>query len=380
MNNNLLLKGFEVELFTGDHLANHVGIASELSKEMPEFIIEPDLRNIEFITEPTKEYNLLRDALILPRIRLRKWLSSKQLTLIPGSTLSMGGSKSFERSDLSNSYHDYIEKNYGAKVVTTSVHINIGVKDLSKLFAAVRLIRCEAALLLSLSASSPFLNGKTTGVHSQRWLQFPLTPNKVPIFLSHDHYVHWIKEQLSNRTMQNERHLWTSVRPNGPKRPYKLDRIELRICDLITDVDLLLAITALLELRVIDLFKNTIELDPINASKLDLNDLQLLCDRNDKASAEKSLDSTLFHWLDGKPILCRDWISSLLKDVLPLAKHLNMADLLTPIYKVLEKGNQSMRWIDKVSSGQTVQKVLQDSIVEMKMKEESILKTEASVN
>jgi gamma-glutamyl:cysteine ligase YbdK (ATP-grasp superfamily) len=47
---------------------------------------------------------------------------------------------------------------------------------MTALFAGLRLLRCEAALLLALSASSPFLDGQATGAHSQRWLQFPLTP------------------------------------------------------------------------------------------------------------------------------------------------------------------------------------------------------------
>ena len=89
-----------------------------------------------------------------------------------------------------------------------------------------------------------------------RLIQFPRTPINVPLFLNHEHYVTWIEEQLKKGTMHNERHLWTSVRPNGPNRPYELNRLELRICDLITDCDLLLAITALIELRVISLLNN----------------------------------------------------------------------------------------------------------------------------
>ena len=56
----------------------------------------------------------------------------------------------------------------------------------------------------------------------------------------------WVEHQLASGAMRNERHLWTSVRPNGPRRPYDLNRVELRICDLVTDPDELLAITALL--------------------------------------------------------------------------------------------------------------------------------------
>ena len=49
---------------------------------------------------------------------------------------------------------------------------------------------------------------------------------------------------LRDGNMQNIRHFWSSIRPNGPKRPHILDRLELRICDYVSDIDILLAITA----------------------------------------------------------------------------------------------------------------------------------------
>ena len=122
-------------------------------------------------------------------------------------------------------------------------------------------MRCEAALLLALSASSPFLDGRNTSHHSQRWHQFPLTPPAVPLFRDHEHYIQWVEEQLATGGMRNERHLWTSVRPNGPRRPYDLNRLELRICDLVTNPDELLAITCLLELRLLTLKNNMEALD-----------------------------------------------------------------------------------------------------------------------
>ena len=41
----------------------------------------------------------------------------------------------------------------------------------------------------------------------------------VPLFRDHQHYIEWVEEQMSTGAMRNERHLWTSVRPNGPRRP-----------------------------------------------------------------------------------------------------------------------------------------------------------------
>ncbi len=370
MTNKLLLKGFEVELFTGVDTGEHVGVASAITKDLTDFVKEPDNRNLEYITNPEYEYHLIKEALLVPRRKLRNWLFSKELTILPGSTLSLGDSKSFQRSDPLNPYHNFIENTYGTRVVTASIHINLGIEDLSLLFAALRLVRCEAALFLALSASSPFLDGVPTGVHSQRWLQFPLTPNKVPLFLNHAHYVSWIEDQLQTGLMRNERHLWTSVRPNGPRRPYELNRLELRICDLITDCDLLLAITTLLELRVLSLFQSPNELDPLKTSQLNTHEIAQLSDMNDMAAAERSLNATLHHWRDKEPIQCRDWIHQILEEVQPIASEMNMNQLLAPINSVLENGNQAMQWLDACAKGQSVADVLQQTICEMQVEED----------
>ena len=373
MTNFMLLKGFEVELFTGTYAGKNVGVASAITEELSEFVKEPDQRNLEYITVPDQRYAVLKHALLLPRQKLRKWLDCQKLTILPGSTLSLGNTKIFERSELENSYHSFIEKNYGTNVVTASIHINLGIENQSLLFSALRLIRCEASLFLALSASSPFLEGHATGAHSQRWVQFPKTPSKVPMFVNHAHYVAWVEEQLSQGNMQNERHLWTSVRPNGPERPYVLNRLELRICDLVTDVDLLLAITALLELRIINLKNNMKKFDPIEASSKTQEELALLADENDLIAAQSSLDANLFHWKNGKQIKCRDWINELLLDVTPLAKELDMFELLQPIKTVLTNGNQSMRWLDSYSNGVSIQTLLQHGIGEMEREETNFI-------
>ena len=368
-----LLKGFEVELFTGTFSAENVGVASAVTEDLPEFVKEPDQRNLEYITVPDTRYSVLKKSLLLPRYKLRNWLVDKNLTILPGSTLSLGNIKKFERSDPRNLYHSFIEKNYGTNVVTASIHINLGIENLPLLFSALRLVRCEASLFLALSASSPFLGGIATGVHSQRWVQFPKTPREVPIFIDHLHYVRWIEDQLTKGNMHNERHLWTSVRPNGPKRPYSLNRLELRICDLVSNCDLLLAITALLELRIIYLQNNIKMSDPIEASSKNLEELTFLCDRNDVEAAKQSLEANLFHWKNGSQIKCRDWIRELIEEVTPLAKDIDMFELLAPIESVLTKGNQAMKWLDSHSEGVSIQTLLQQGISKMELEENNFL-------
>ena len=370
MSTPLLLKGFEVELFTGRDDGSHVGVAAEVAQELADFVTEPDHRNLEYITAPTSSYAELPELLLQPRRRLRDWLQQRNLTLLPGSTLSRGDTRRFERSDPTNPYHDLIEQSYGTRVVTASIHINLGITDPEWLFAAVRLVRCEAALLLALSASSPFLDDEVTGQHSQRWRQFPLTPEKVPLFLNHSHYIRWVEEQLADGLMRNERHLWTSVRPNGPRRPYDLNRLELRICDLVTDPAELIAITALLELRVLQLRDAPQQLDPIRSSRLTAEELATLSDANDAAAAHQSLDATLHRWQDGSPVTCRAWLEELLDQISPLAQQHNLLSQLRPIDDLLRNGNQAMRWIHAVETGTSIRALLQQGSLTMSDQEQ----------
>ena len=370
MSTPLLLKGFEVELFTGRDDGSHVGVAAEVAQELPDFVTEPDHRNLEYITAPTSSYAELPELLLQPRRRLRDWLQQRNLTLLPGSTLSRGDTRRFERSDPTNPYHDLIEQSYGTRVVTASIHINLGITDPEWLFAAVRLVRCEAALLLALSASSPFLDDEVTGQHSQRWRQFPLTPEKVPLFLNHSHYIRWVEEQLAEGLMRNERHLWTSVRPNGPRRPYDLNRLELRICDLVTDPAELIAITALLELRLLQLRDAPQQLDPIRSSRLTAEELATMADANDAAAAHQSLDATLHRWQDGSSVTCRAWIEELLDQISPLAQQHNLLSQLRPIDDLLRNGNQAMRWIHAVETGTSISALLQQGSLTMSDQEQ----------
>jgi len=369
MNGSLLLKGFEVEMYTGRSDGTVVGCAAEAAATLGGFVTEPDNRNLEYTTHPHASYRHQLALLLEPRQRLRQWLAPRGLTLLSGSTLSLGDSHRFERSDPTNPYHAYIERTYGTRVVTASVHINLGITAMDSLFAALRLVRCEAALLLALSASSPFLDGAATGAHSQRWLQFPLTPARVPLFTGHRHYIDWMGEQLAAGAMHNVRHLWTSVRPNGENRPHDLNRLEIRICDLISDPQLLLAITAFTEVRVHQLLADPGHHDPFCASRLDAEELASLADANDQAAARGSLEAELRHWRSGEAILAREWIGSALEAMGETAAALGLGEILRPLQTVLREGNEAMRWLARHRRGETIAEILGTESVAMAERE-----------
>ena len=373
---SLLSKGFEVEMYTGTPEGKIVGLSDKIVRALDGFVREPDSRNVEYTTAPFCGYDRLLCALLKPRQTLRTYLQTLgDYTLIPGSTMSLGGSDRFYRSDPNNPYHDYIEQTYGTDVVTASIHINIGIEDPEVLMRACRLVRVEAPLYLALSASSPFIDGKVTGSHSSRWQMFPKTPQDVPLFESHSHFIRWTEEQLAAKKMRNVRHLWSAVRPNGDRRPYNLNRLELRICDLVVDPLALLAITALLEARIMQTIQDP-KLDPLQQSKLSTSNLQsdlmALTDKNEMLAARHSLDAELRHWQDGRKILARDWIEEIYQEVYPIAKQTGFSCFLSPLQKILRQGNTAQQWLRLYDLGMQPTQIIQQDIYNIAQQERDL--------
>ena len=372
MTTPLLLKGFEVEMFTGQSDGTVVGCADDVARALPGFMVEPDRRNLEYATPPEADYRQQLHHLLEPRRTLRAWLRQRDLTLLPGSCLSLGDSRNFERSDPTNAYHSLIERTYGTRVATASVHLNFGLADPEQLMAACRLMRCEGALLLALSACSPFLDGRVTGAHSQRWRQFPITPAWVPLFRHHSHYIQWMEEQLRLGTMHNVRHLWCSVRPNGRRRPYEIDRVEVRICDLLDDPLELLAVASFCELRLLQLLADPERQDPLRASTMDADALAALADHNDQAASRQSLAAHLHHWRDGRALTAAQWLRQSLDHVQGTAKSLGLESWLQPLHGILREGNRSMRWLRSHGDGEPIRAIVKREATSLESREREL--------
>ncbi|MGK7898028.1 MAG: glutamate--cysteine ligase, partial [Xenococcus sp. (in: cyanobacteria)] len=209
------------------------------------------------------------------------------------------------------------------------------------------------------------------GYHSTRWQMFPQTPQKVPFFESHSHFIRWTEEQLQRKTMQNVRHLWTSVRPNGNNRPYHLNRLELRICDLIVDPISLLSVIALLESRLLQLMEDN-TLDPLNNSQLSPDTLLDLTHKNEMAVAKHSLDAELSHWRDGSKIKATNWIEQMYEEVAPLAKQNGFSCFLSPLKKILRNGNMAQQWLKKYEISPDIPSIIREEIETMAQQEKML--------
>jgi predicted glutamate--cysteine ligase len=111
----------------------------------------------------------------------------------------------------------------------------------------------------------------------------------------------------------------------------------------------------------------------LTASIFSIEELSEICDQNEIYAAKDSLNSELIHWQDGKKVICREWIQNLLSDLSSTAEDFGMKHLLNPIYKVLEEGNQSMKWINQYKKGLSIEEIMKLTIDDMIINEKEII-------
>jgi predicted glutamate--cysteine ligase len=274
----------------------------------------------------------------MPRLAMREFLDGQGgLTVMPHSTIAMPFNQAFEPSCPNNAYYQWVGANFGTKILTSSVHISVGLDDMDDIVNVTNWLRMDMPLFLALTAASPYRNGVDTGYHSSRWIDFPQEPVDMRFFDDHADFVRFVEEGLASGKMRSLRHMWSAVRPNGQDRPYDLNRIETRICDLVFDPALLLAVTAVLEARIIQL--------QLKGGK-PADHLLPIARENERRVAKNSLNATVWHY--GKEVPVRVAIARLIGEVEGIMRELGTYHHLAAIDEVLSKGNEAMRFLKRV--------------------------------
>jgi carboxylate-amine ligase len=112
---------------------------------------------------------------------------------------------------------------------TFSLHVHVGVNDPDRAVRVCDRLRPVLPLLLALSASSPFLDGQLTGLHSARSQIFTRSFPRCGVpdaFGSWAAYRDYIDLLLRTSSIIEFTQVWWSVRPH-----FAFGTVEVRICD-----------------------------------------------------------------------------------------------------------------------------------------------------
>lgn len=131
------------------------------------------------------------------------------------------------------------------------LHVHVGIKDKHTALALANQVRYFLPHLLALSCSSPFWEGRKTGLMSTRsqiFKRFPRTgiPDE---FESPEQLENFIKLLVKTDCIDNGKKIWWDVRVH-----YMYDTVEIRICDMPTNMNDTVAIVALVQALMAKLY------------------------------------------------------------------------------------------------------------------------------
>jgi glutamate---cysteine ligase / carboxylate-amine ligase len=112
---------------------------------------------------------------------------------------------------------------------TFSMHIHVGVRDIDRAVRICDRLRPVLPLLLAISASSPYLDGQDTGLHSARTQSFTKSFPRCGVpdaFGSWPAYREYIDFLMRTHSIVEFTQVWWSVRPH-----FRFGTVEVRICD-----------------------------------------------------------------------------------------------------------------------------------------------------
>ncbi len=112
---------------------------------------------------------------------------------------------------------------------TFSLHVHLGVRDLDRAIRVCDRLRPVLPLLLAISANSPYLDGRDTGLHSARTQSFTKSFPRCGVpdaFGGWQAYREYIEFLVRTNSIVEFTQVWWSVRPH-----FSFGTVEMRICD-----------------------------------------------------------------------------------------------------------------------------------------------------
>jgi glutamate---cysteine ligase / carboxylate-amine ligase len=157
----------------------------------------------------------------------------------------------FERQRITarDRYHALVDQlQYVARrELIFGLHVHVAVDDAEKAVQVVNGLLVHLPQLLALSSSSPFWRGEATGLHSSRHMVFAAFPRSgpPPRFKDYADYAEVVGQLERTGCIADYTHIWWDIRLHP-----RLGTIEIRICDAVTQLEDVVAITALCQALV----------------------------------------------------------------------------------------------------------------------------------
>lgn len=141
-------------------------------------------------------------------------------------------------------YHSLVRdlQGVGHRMLICGMHVHVGIEDPDLRIDIANQMPYFLPHFLALSCSSPFWQGRDTGLNSYRLTIFDNLPRTglPPVFSSWAEYERTISTLIKNDLIEDATKIWWDLRPSN-----RYPTLEMRICDVPTRLDDTISIAAL---------------------------------------------------------------------------------------------------------------------------------------
>src|SRR5881275_1325194 len=233
------------------------------------------------------------------------------------------------------------------------MHVHVAVDDPEKAIKVTNALIVHLPELVALSASSPFWRGEPTGLASSRHMVYAALPRSgpPPRFDDYAEYAEVVGQLERTGCIADYTHIWWDIRLHP-----RLGTIEIRICDAVTDLDDVIAITAYCQALV----KHYSE--RFDAGEEVPSYHRILTTENKWLAARYGLEAPVMDLLTGKrnrsPV--SQSIRRTLKTIAPHARELGAEEQLAGIEEILRRGNAADRQLRTFNANKDIVEVVRE--------------------
>jgi carboxylate-amine ligase len=232
---------------------------------------------------------------------------------------------------------------------TFGLHVHMAINGLDRAIAVLNGMRNFLPELLAVSASSPFVEGVNTGLHSARTQIFTRFFPRCGVpdaFSSWDEYETFVRFLYQTGSITEHTQIWWSARPH-----LAFPTIEIRICDgqpELAEAQSLAALVASLVARVARAFDEGAPVEPLP---------HRLIEENFWRAIRYGLSGELLDFERGEAIPARQRLEELIEWALPVAEEIGAAR-----YLAVPERNAAERQIERFEERASLEEIYAEQV------------------
>ncbi|HYN88726.1 MAG TPA: carboxylate-amine ligase, partial [Ardenticatenaceae bacterium] len=217
------------------------------------------------------------------------------------------------------------------------MHVHIGIEDREFMIDAMNVVRYMLPHILALSCSSPFWEGRDTGLKSYRSVIFRRFPRTgiPPAFTSWADYQNFLNTLVATRSIPDGSKIWWDVRPH-----HKYPTLEFRVADLCTTVDEAICLVAIFQALILKLWKMRVNNTTFRVYP------GALIDENKWRAVRYGIRGKLIDFGRQAELPASDLIAELVDFVDDVLDELDSRRDVEYVFKILDRGNSAERQLE----------------------------------